>query len=227
MNKILFLGDSFTWGQGLYFYKWKEDGRKISSDVGGMYPSHSDLITNEDIVYKDKLSFTGLVGNHYNLEPIKRLTNGGSNTDILLDTIPLIDRYNNSIEKLVFQFTTLSRYQFRDLNITDVDALNPSFSSMFEQKSFNFFKHIDGILKYYSNLYRFEYCYMDWLGDFYKFNPYKFIRYSHNQTESYYFDTLLDEYKIDIDINSHKIIDLHLNKDAQDILSAGIIKHFG
>ncbi len=226
MNKILFLGDSFTWGQGLYFYKWKDDNKKISSDVGGMYPSHSDLITNDDLIYKDKLSFTGLVGEHYNLEPIKRITNGGSNTDILLDTIPLIDRYNNSIDKVVFQFTTLSRYQFRDLNITDADAFNPSFSSMFEQRSFQFFNHIDGILKYYSNLYKFQYCYMDWLGDFYKFNPYKFIKYSYKEKQFYYFDILLDEYKIDIDINGHKIIDLHLNKDGQNILSTGIIKHF-
>ena len=33
MNKILFLGDSFTWGQGLYFYKWKEEGREMPSKV--------------------------------------------------------------------------------------------------------------------------------------------------------------------------------------------------
>lgn len=227
MNKILFLGDSFTWGQGLYFYKWKEEGREMPSNVGGMFPSHSDLIKADDLEYKDKLSFTGLVSTHYNLLPIKRTENGGSNTEILLDAITLIDKHNNSIEKLVFQFTTVSRYQFRDLNITDEDALNPSFSSMFEQKSFNFFKHIDGILKYYSNLYKFEYCYMDWLGDFYKFNPYKFVRYPYNKKEVYYFNELLDDYKIDIDINQHKIIDLHLNKDAQDILSTGIIKHFG
>ena len=227
MNKILFLGDSFTWGQGLYFYRWKEDGRNLSPDIGGMYPSHSELITEEDIEYKDKLSFTGLVSSHYNLESIKRLNNGGSNTEILLDGLHLLDKHRNSIKKLVFQFTTISRYQFRDLNITDEDAMNPSFSLMFEQKCFNYYNYIDYIINYYSKLYNFEYCYTDWLGDFYKFNPHKFIKYPYNQKEFYYFNELLNDYKIDIDINGHKIIDLHLNKDAQHILSNAIIQHFG
>ena len=119
MNKILFLGDSFTWGQGLYFYKWKEENKKLSNEVGGMYPSHSDYITEDDLIYKDKLSFTGMVSKYYNLEPIKRKLNGGSNTEIIMDMIPMIDKYNNSIEKLVFQFTSVSRYKFRDLNIND------------------------------------------------------------------------------------------------------------
>ncbi len=227
MGKILFLGDSFTWGQGLYFYKWKEEGRELPTNIGGMYPSHSDLIREQDLVYKDKLSFTGLVSDYYNLEPIKRNKNGGSNTDILLDTIPLIDTYNNSIQKLVFQFTTISRYQFRDLNIVDDDSINPSFNDMFEQRAFNFYKFIDGILKYYSELYKFQYCFMDWLGDFYKFQPHKFVKYLYNEKNHYCFNPLLNEYKIDIDINNHKIIDLHLNKDGQNILSTGIIKHFG
>ena len=226
MNKILFLGDSFTWGQGLYFYKWKEEGREIPSNVGGMYPSHSDLIKQDDLEYKDKFSFTGLVSSHYNLIPIKRNENGGSNTEILLDAINLIDKHNNSIEKLVFQFTTISRYQFRDLNIRDEDVNLPSFSAMFQQRCFDFFNHIDGILKYYSNLYNFEYYYMDWLGDFYKFNPNKFVKFQQKENNCFYFNKFLDEYKIDIDIKGHKIIDLHLNKDAQQILSSGIISLF-
>jgi len=228
MNKILFLGDSFTWGQGLYFYKWKEEGREMPSDAGGMYPSHSHLIKADDLEYKDRFSFTGLVSSHYNLTPIKRAENGGSNTEILLDAMNLIDKHTNSIEKLVFQFTTISRYKFRDLNITDDDSNLPanSFSSLFQQRCFNFYKHIDGILQYYSNLYNFEYCYMDWLGDFYKFNPHKFVKYESEKTHHYYFGKFLENYKIDIDIKGHKIIDLHLNKDAQQILSSGIISHF-
>jgi len=226
MNKILFLGDSFTWGQGLYFYKWKEEGREMPANVGGMFPSHCDLIKSDDLEYKDRLSFTGLVSSHYKRTPIKRVENGGSNTEILLDAISLIDKHSNSIDKLVFQFTTISRYQFRDLYISDEDALNPSFSSMFEQRCFNFYRYVDYTLNYYSKLYNFDYCYMDWLGDFYKFNTHKFVKYNHGSNYHYYFDKLLEEYKIDIDIKGHKIIDLHLNKDAQQILSSGIISLF-
>ena len=223
MNKILFLGDSFTWGQGLYFYKWKEENKLLPKEVGGMFPSHSDYIEEDDLEYKDKLSFTGLVSSHYNLEPIKRKTNGGSNTEIVLDMLPLLDLHNNSIEKLVFQFTTISRYQFRDLNIKDEDGLVGSFNDLFENRKYNFFKYIDNTLKYFSELYKFEYCYMDWLGDFYMFSPYKFVKYN---KRDYYFDKFLDEYKIDLDINGNKIIDLHLNIDGQKIISASIIDYF-
>lgn len=226
MNKILFLGDSFTWGQGLYFYKWKDEKKKLSSEVGGMYPSHYDLLNEDDLIYKDNLSFTGIVSSHFNLEQIKRQKNGGSNTDIFLDGINLIDLYNNSIEKVVFQFTSISRYHFRDLNINDNDIKSDSFQSLFEQKCFNFFKHIDTNLKYYSTLYNFDYCYMDWLGDFYKFNPSQFVKYTIDGQSYYYFDKFLSDYKIDLDIEGHKIVDLHLNKNAQDILSNGIIAHF-
>ena len=52
MNKILFIGDSFTWGQGLYFYKWKEEGRKFPDTLGGMYPSHEEFITEDDLVWR-------------------------------------------------------------------------------------------------------------------------------------------------------------------------------
>lgn len=227
MNKILFLGDSFTWGQGLYFYKWKDENKILSNDVGGMFPSHSDYISEDDLMYKDKLSFTGLVSEYYKLEPIKRKTNGGSNTEIILDMIPMLDLYNNSIDKLVFQFTTISRYQFRDLNIKDEDVIHPSFNELFEQRSFDFFNYVDGILKYFSKLYNFEYCYMDWLGDFHKFNTSKFVKYIVNGKNYYYFDKFLDEYKIQLDINGKNIIDLHLNKDAQTLLTTSIISHFG
>ncbi len=223
MNKILFLGDSFTWGQGLYFYKWKEENKLLAKEVGGMFPSHSDYIEEDDLEYKDKLSFTGLVSSHYNLEPIKRKTNGGSNTEIVLDMLPLLDLHNNSIEKLVFQFTTISRYQFRDLNIKDEDSLIGSFNDLFENRKYNFFKYIDNTLRYFSELYKFEYCYMDWLGDFYMFSPYKFVKYN---KRDYYFDKFLDEYKIDLDINGNKIIDLHLNIDGQKIISSSIIDYF-
>lgn len=227
MNKILFIGDSFTWGQGLYFYKWKDENRILPNSVGGMYPAHSELITSDDLLYKDEHSFTGMVSKHYNLIPIKRETNGGSNTDLVIDMIKLLDSHTNSIDKVVFQFTTISRYQFRDLNMGNIDNCNGTFEEVFIERTKNFFNYVDGILKYFSNLYNFEYCYMDWLGDFYSISPDKFVKFEIDGKTYFYFDEFLNNYKIDININSIPIIDLHLNKDGQTISSAAIIKHFG
>lgn len=227
MNKMLFIGDSFTWGQGLYFYKWKDENRILPNSIGGMYPSHSEFITPDDLLYKDTHSFTGIVSSHYNLIPIKRETNGGSNTDLVIDLIRLLDTHTNSIEKLVFQFTTISRYQFRDLNMGNIENCNGSFEDIFSERTKNFFYYVDGIIKYFSNLYNFEYCYMDWLGDFYHILPSKFVKFNIEDETYYYFDKFLNNYKIDININSIPIIDLHLNKDGQTISSAAIIKYFG
>lgn len=231
MNKMLFLGDSFTWGQGLYFYKWQEEKKKLASEVGGMYDAHSSYIEPDDLIYKDSVSFTGLVSSYYNLTPIKRQKNGGSNTEIVLDMIPMIDMYNNSIDKLVFQFTSISRYHFRDLNMgiietTYKDNDNRYIDKIIEERVENFYNYIDGILSYFSKLYNFQYCYMDWLGDFYQFDPTKFVTFDVDGVEYKHFHPFLHKYKIDLDIDNKKIVDLHLNKDGQAISSASIIKHF-
>jgi hypothetical protein len=231
MSKIIFLGDSFTWGQGLYFYKWRDEGRKFDGELGGMYDSHSNYVTIEDVQYKDNLSYTGLVSSYYNLSQSKRTKNGGSNTDIVLDMLPMIDRENNDIDKLVFQFTTISRYFFRDLNMSHIenvykDGENRYIDDIIEERAKNFFNYIDGILKYFSKLYKFEYCYLDWLGDFYQFNPDKFVTYNINEKEYKHFNPFLEEYKIDMFVDNRAIIDLHLNKEGQQILSKGIINYF-
>jgi hypothetical protein len=227
MSNILFIGDSFTWGQGLYFYKWKEQGRKLPDSVGGIYPSHAHLVTEDDIKYKDDNSFTGLVSSYYGLEQNKRVKNGGSNTDLILDMIPMIDKLGNNIDKLVFQFTTISRYQFRDLNMGSIENCEGTFEDVYKQRVTNFFNYVDETIGYFSKLYNFKYCYMDWLGDFYKESPDKFVKYKIDGMQHNYFGEFLDNYKIDLVVDDKPIIDLHLNKDGQKVISNSIISHFG
>lgn len=227
MNKILFIGDSFTWGQGLYFYKWMEENKELPESAGGMYSSHSHLVTPADVKYKDKHSFTGLVSSHYGLEPIKRLNNGGGNTDIILDMIPMIDKFGNDIDKVIFQFTSISRYQFRDLNMGNIENCIGTFDEVYARRISNLFKYVDNTLTYFSDLYNFEYCYLDWLGDFYKEAPSKFVKYSVNGIRCQYFNQFLNEYKIDLMVGGKSIVDLHLNKDGQKVLTNSIISHFG
>jgi hypothetical protein len=74
MKGIVFTGDSFTWGQGLYFYSNLDD---IS------YPTESntfkeDKIKISHILYKDNIRFSKLVVNHFNTFEYSKRTNGGS-----------------------------------------------------------------------------------------------------------------------------------------------------
>jgi hypothetical protein len=227
MSKILFIGDSFTWGQGLYFYKWIEERRKLPNSFGPMYPSHIDLITEEDLKYKDTLSYTNLVASHYGSTQIKLENNGGSNTEHILELIKLLDNHRDEIDKVVFQFTAISRYQFRDLNLRFDDNYDGKFDELLVTRIKEFYNYIDGILSYHSKLFNFRYCYMDWLGDVYSTNPDNFVKFNVDGEVYTHFNQFLEKYKIDLLIDGKSAIDLHLNREGQTILSNSIISHFG
>ena len=226
MSKILFIGDSFTWGQGLYFYKWIEENKKLPQGFGPMFPSHSDILTDDDLIYKDNLSYTKLVSEYYKGEPIKILTNGGSNTEHIFEMLSMIDRYRDEIEKVVFQFTALSRYQFRDLNLKFDETYDGDFEKLYNNRVGEFFNYIDSILKYHSSIHKFEYCYLDWLGDVWNHSPNQFVTYNVDGIDYTHFNEFLEQYKLNLIIDNQPVIDLHLNKEGQYILYKSIIKHF-
>ena len=78
MKGIIFAGDSFTWGQGLYFY---------SKLPRLFYPKFNqpggDNVTKSHILFKNLKSFARLVSNHFNTFEIKKEKNGGSDDEAL------------------------------------------------------------------------------------------------------------------------------------------------
>jgi hypothetical protein len=73
MKGIVFTGDSFTWGQGLWFYSNLDDI---------YYPKNCEYIEDKvkvsHILYKDTIRFSRLVTNHFNTFEYSKRTNGGS-----------------------------------------------------------------------------------------------------------------------------------------------------
>lgn len=106
---IVFLGDSFTWGQGLYFEDWIQKG-KTSVDINKCEGIYHETLSYDDHLYRKKKHFPNLVAKHFNKHydsPI--ITNGGSNWQILqqyndLPTDP------NLIKLVVIQFTCPLRF---------------------------------------------------------------------------------------------------------------------
>jgi len=80
---IYFLGDSFTWGQGLYFEKWEKLG------YGNMINKHSpDIFAHECLSYDDhkfrkEFHFPNLVAKHFDRDYVTDWHNGGTNYDLL------------------------------------------------------------------------------------------------------------------------------------------------
>jgi lysophospholipase L1-like esterase len=123
---ILFLGDSFTWGQGLYFEKWKSEGinvikwKKKYGDVDS-FP-HENLDYNSDCFRKEN-HFPALVAKHYDRCYNVKWGNGGSNWDVIhqINAIPTLSpQFRNGLDLVVIQLTDWTRNDNRVLYENDL-----------------------------------------------------------------------------------------------------------
>ena len=123
---IVFLGDSFTWGQGLFFEKWASEGNDVKKwfDENGdvdEYPHES--IDYESDKYRRENHFPAIVAKHFNKTYTTRWGNGGSNWDIIniLNNVPsLAPQYRNTIDLFVIQFTDFTRTDHRLIKESDL-----------------------------------------------------------------------------------------------------------
>lgn len=105
MKRILFAGDSFTWGEGLQFYSGQKD--VFFPKTHKFDPT---LISNLQMEFIINNRFPTLVGNHFNKETILRADNGGSNT---WSTKFIKEIKNtNQISHIIYQLTDLYREEF-------------------------------------------------------------------------------------------------------------------
>ena len=102
-NSIAFIGDSFTWGEGLEFYqeipKWIEQREHPSS-----YPEYRHLIDDDSNQFRESNRFAGLVTKYYDATIGIDNRNGGS--------------FKNAVEMLEAIQSPDLNYQYIDLNLT-------------------------------------------------------------------------------------------------------------
>ena len=108
---IVFLGDSFTWGQGLQIPHWLEQGKSID-EVNELMPPK---VPSETYDYNsDKIRqihhFPNLVSKYFNKSYVTKFGNGGSNENIISILNNLGEHMDLSgIDFIVIQFTELFR----------------------------------------------------------------------------------------------------------------------
>jgi lysophospholipase L1-like esterase len=123
---ILFLGDSFTWGQGLYFEKWKSEGINIlewQEKYGEIHDYPHEHLDYESHQYRRKHHFPALVAKHYDKNYDVKWGNGGSNWDLIhqANMIPVLSpQYRNSVDLVVVQLTDWTRNDNRILYKNDL-----------------------------------------------------------------------------------------------------------
>jgi hypothetical protein len=108
-NAFLFIGDSFTWGQGLYFYsdlsnqKYPPKGNYIDSEVNELHRK-----------FKDSKRFARLVASHFNTFEVVKDINGGSDSKSLEYIDNFFKKFSyNDVSVLIFQSTYFARSPFK------------------------------------------------------------------------------------------------------------------
>lgn len=102
---IIFLGDSYTWGQGLNFYGGFEETHFPTKGDGTFY---LNKLSEEEILFIKEHRFSNIVSKKFNKESIQSEINGGGHDDMFefLNSINI-----HGYDTLIVQFTDI----FRDL----------------------------------------------------------------------------------------------------------------
>lgn len=110
MKGLLFAGDSYTWGQGLYYYS---DLPRLRAPLPGHY--RPEYVTEAHKRFKDTKRFARLVANHFDTFELTKDVNGGSDDESLAfvdKTFSFHYKYED-ISYLIFQTTQSFRSDFK------------------------------------------------------------------------------------------------------------------
>ncbi len=253
MNGIIFAGDSFTWGQGLYYYsnlpnlKIPKTGHYIDTYVT---PSHRK--------FKDTRRFARLVANEFETFELVKNGNGGSDYESLefIDDIFKKDGYKyedisyvifqttqfirspfemeiqGEIQQLYFTHSTMKMHNMHDFFIKWLNENNYTLDDYERLHIYQIFKKIkDKFIELESNGIKCKIIcwtsdYIDLIkNDEYMFD--KFIPILYNNTTIDCFETFMEEYSemmIKNDLYFEKSVgDGHLSLNAQRIIADSII----
>jgi len=228
---ILFLGDSFTWGQGLPIEKWLKEGKTVEECNRLMPPTHpSELYNYEDDNYRKQNHFPNLVAKHFNKSYTTKFGNGGTNKDII-DIIQNIGSHcdGNGVDFYVIQFTEISR----DLDLHDISGklfedtvLKKGVDEFFEDYIKEQIKIIDNNISKAYNKKWFGFSWRDDFGKILEENfPKNYIPIDYNNKSYNNFEELRYKKRELILSNKHNgIIDDHLNSEGHQVIADSIIK---
>lgn len=238
---FIFVGDSFTWGQGLYFEKWKKEGISVEkmNDFCKGLTSH-EYFSLDLQEYRKEKRFPHIISKHFNKSyEVLNLMNGGSNWDIFIKINEFLT-YANFIDLFVIQLTHINRMDNIENISNQVNYFKPLSNELlknkkkfekgsneekyqaykfFEQTQFEYIKYLVKSCK--SPIY----C-LSWLDEdgnnLKKIIPHNHIPIIHENETFDGFSKL-----IDMGFNLHNKIgcyDLHLDSEGHLIVANSIIK---
>jgi hypothetical protein len=242
---IAFIGDSFTWGQGLYLPYWVDTKPEVlrTLPTGVQWIEHQQFVDSNDLKIKDELSFTSIVANELGRKCVKKIDNGGNNLGNL-SIIKTIDRLKVGDKELdfsfkdkdlilIFQLTHFGRNNIIEymtesekediLKYNMVDSIE-MINKYFKDKVRQYFDYIDTTLENITKEYGIEYWYLDWDGEYWGFRPDKFIDIKLGKNKGKYFYPLTHTMAIEVNFEGRVIRDGHLNEEANKVIAKSILE---
>lgn len=223
---VVFLGDSFTWGQGLQIPYWIEQGKSID-EINDLMPpkvaleSVMDYGANE---YRKTYHFPNLVAKHFNRPYSTKWGNGGNNDDIIFLIKNLFRNIvdpNGGVDYIVVQFTD----SMRDIDLDGCVERGENPDIVLKEHCKNTIKNLNHVCEE-QNIKWFGFSWRDDIGSIleedYKNN---YIPILYNGKEYNNFNILRDqcEFMFDCTID-HRIHDSHINALGHQFIANSIIK---
>lgn len=225
---IVFLGDSFTWGQGLQIPHWLEQGKSID-EVNELMPPK---VPSETYDYNsDKIRqihhFPNLVSKYFNKSYVTKFGNGGSNENIISILNNLGEHMDLSgIDFIVIQFTELFRnpqtqeryYDKINSGVSADVAVRSIVKEVIHQVSENI-KNIPSDFKWFGLSWKPE------IGNCLKYEyPDNFIPIHYDKEEFVSFDSIMENhYNLTLG-SKYGVHDLHLTSEGHQIIANSVIK---
>ena len=231
---IVFLGDSFTWGQGLPIEKWiQTDNLSIEECNKFSPPEYScESYNYEDDNYRKQNHFPNLVAQHFNKSYVTKFGNGGNNKNIV-DILQNLDSHfvdDRGIDFFVFQFTDFLRDPYFDFAQDIIHEKGDSYkfennlNKLFEDYIRTQLHHIDDLIQRRNS----KWIGFSWREDFGKvlkqYYPNNYIPLIHNNKSYNNFGKLVDDdLKLKLSGKWVGLEDGHLNSDGHRVIANCII----
>lgn len=222
---IFFTGCSFTFCEGLYYYKWLKEGTlehksQIYADGNPKEPNircwtdDDSLMTEDDYSWLELNGWPAMVSKKLNTSFFKDRRNGGNN-QVILKNLPILQPHIPKPKLIVIQWTDWTRHH--DLEHYVKTSQNP------ERDIVNF------DWKYFGNVIEpldIPCIFVDWLGTYYKYSPDRWKDNFVSYGDSYsVIEKLMEENNtLTYDESIGKIKNEHLNMNGNRILSDIVVE---
>jgi|TARA_B100000212_G_scaffold314697_1_gene268408 lysophospholipase L1-like esterase len=231
---IVFLGDSFTWGQGLPIEKWIQTDNLSFKECNKFSPPEysCESYNYEDDNYRKQNHFPNLVAQHFNKSYVTKFGNGGNNNDI----VDILQNFGchfvdiRGIDYFVIQFTDFVRDPYFSFTQSIIHEQGDSFKfnkdldKFFEDYIKKQIEQIDDCLKDINK----KWFGFSWREDYGKilkqYYPSNYIPLSHNNKLYNNFGKILqDDHYLTLAGKWDGIEDGHMNSDGHRVIANSII----